>query len=302
MSRGERISVVIPAHDAEDTVAEAIRSALSQTVPPYEVLVVDDASTDGTAAVVAGLAEAHPVVRLHSLEVNGGVSRARNAGIALATGDWVALLDADDVWNADKTERQLELARQRPALAIIGAWFHEAFGDRLGAVRTEFWWPSALLVRREVFDEVRFDPMWRLSELPEFFSRFDELYTRDGVSESLLRYRMNSTGIAHRSFVTERRAWMLIGENRRRRAAGLEPIGFDRLDHWYRTSHGVGFRTARAVRWRGDRMLRSALIEVSQRRPARAAAYAAAGLLLSPASVLGRRGRLGSARRASRAD
>lgn len=108
----ERVSVVIPAFRRPGTVADAIQSALGQTHPVDEVIVVDDASGDQTADMVRAIAD--PRVRLITLEINRGQSAATNIGIDAATGDVVALLDSDDVWLPDKTERQLAAWRAHP--------------------------------------------------------------------------------------------------------------------------------------------------------------------------------------------
>ncbi|MCB1713751.1 MAG: glycosyltransferase family 2 protein, partial [Candidatus Competibacteraceae bacterium] len=88
------ISVIIPAHNRAHTLPRALDSVLAQTRPADEVILVDDGSTDDTAALL----QAHyPTVRyLH--QPNQGVSAARNSGIRLARGDWIALLDSDDAW------------------------------------------------------------------------------------------------------------------------------------------------------------------------------------------------------------
>jgi glycosyltransferase involved in cell wall biosynthesis len=88
-----RYSVVIPAFQAADTVADAVRSALAQELPPAEVLVVDDGSLDGTADAAAGAG-----ARVIRQSANQGAAVARNIGLAAATGSHVALLDADDTW------------------------------------------------------------------------------------------------------------------------------------------------------------------------------------------------------------
>ena len=97
------VSVVIPTYNYGRFLATAIDSALAQTYTPMEVIVVDDGSTDDTAAVVARYGDRIRVLR----KPNGGLSSARNAGIALARGDLVALLDADDRWLPEKLERQV---------------------------------------------------------------------------------------------------------------------------------------------------------------------------------------------------
>lgn len=101
-----KVSVIIPAYNAAAFVARAIDSALHQTEPPLEILVIDDGSSDETAEVVA----AYPApVRLLK-KANGGPASARNLGARLARGEWLAMLDADDWWAPRKLECQLALA------------------------------------------------------------------------------------------------------------------------------------------------------------------------------------------------
>ena len=102
------VSVVIPTRSRSRMLAVALRSALSQRDADLEVIVVDDGSTDDTEAMVAAMSD--PRVHLIRDEVSGGVSAARNRGIAAAVGEWVAFLDDDDVWAPDKVVRQLDAA------------------------------------------------------------------------------------------------------------------------------------------------------------------------------------------------
>jgi len=116
-----RVSVVIPAYRAADLLDIAIGSVARQTFKDLEVIVVDDASPDDTEAVARRLlAEhglAHTVVRQ---PVNGGPSAARNRGVALARGEYVAFLDADDEWLPDKLALQVALMDQDPAMTLCG--------------------------------------------------------------------------------------------------------------------------------------------------------------------------------------
>lgn len=102
----DKISVIIPAYNAADTIARAIDSVLRQTCPPAEILVVDDGSTDATASIVAQYSA--PVRLLQ--KPNGGPGSARNLGAREASGTWLALLDADDSWLPRKLETQIPFA------------------------------------------------------------------------------------------------------------------------------------------------------------------------------------------------
>src|SRR4051794_39734864 len=99
----EQVSVIIPASNASAYVVRAIESALAQSHPPLEILVIDDGSTDRTAEIVEALPAPVRLLR----KVNGGPATARNLGASQARGDWLALLDADDVWYPDKLRQQL---------------------------------------------------------------------------------------------------------------------------------------------------------------------------------------------------
>jgi glycosyltransferase involved in cell wall biosynthesis len=97
------VTAVIPAYNAELFISEAIQSALAQTVELAEIIVVDDGSSDRTANVAAGFPRTRVIRR-----PNGGPGAARNTGIREASGEWIALLDSDDVWDPRKTELQLQ--------------------------------------------------------------------------------------------------------------------------------------------------------------------------------------------------
>ncbi len=122
-----KISVVIPAFNAETTLPRALDSVLAQTLPAYEVIVVDDGSEDGTASVAAS----YEGVRLVRQE-NSGVSAARNRGVEQAGGDWIAFLDADDYyypWRLEEAARAL--AKVPEADFITGNFEYRTAGGKL---------------------------------------------------------------------------------------------------------------------------------------------------------------------------
>ncbi len=113
------VSIIIPCYNAEKYVAEAIQSALDQTYPHCEVIVIDDGSTDGSLEVIKCFGDK---IRWETGPNRGGCA-ARNRGLELAQGEWIQFLDADDLISAEKIERQMELARlHRPNVLISCQW------------------------------------------------------------------------------------------------------------------------------------------------------------------------------------
>ena len=115
-SNPARVSIVIPTHNRAGLLRLAVDSALAQTYPQVEVIVVDDGSTDGTAAMVAQYGERVTYLR----QANRDVAAARNTGIRAASGDYLAFLDDDDLILPDKIERQAQVLAARPEARRFG--------------------------------------------------------------------------------------------------------------------------------------------------------------------------------------
>jgi len=111
-----KFSVIIPAYNAAKTISRAIGSVLAQSYQPHEIIVVDDASNDGTGSI---LENNFPNIRLIQKVVNGGSSVARNTGMDVATGDYIAFLDADDVWHKDKLMLMNTILLSQPAITLF---------------------------------------------------------------------------------------------------------------------------------------------------------------------------------------
>jgi O-antigen biosynthesis protein len=170
------ISIVLPTFNRASMVGRSIRSALGQTRGDFEILVVDDASTDDTEAAVAAIGDSRIRYLRHAR--NAGACAARNTGIGEARGDYIAFLDSDDEWAPEKLELQVEALERSdlPGAGIVtcgelglrpdggettwlpkrrGWVFEDLLRQRTIGCRT-----SSLIVRREVLDrhEIRFDP------------------------------------------------------------------------------------------------------------------------------------------------
>jgi succinoglycan biosynthesis protein ExoO len=127
------ISVVIPMYNAAGFVAAAVASALAQTTPVHEILLVDDASTDDTLDVARQLAEQHPEVRVLEVGVNAGPAHARNVAFDHATGAWLAVLDADDVITPGRFAAMLRAAADSDADVVLDNFVFVSAND--GAMR-----------------------------------------------------------------------------------------------------------------------------------------------------------------------
>lgn len=125
-----RFSVILPAFNAAQTLARAIESVRTQTYPAHEIIVVDDGSSDASAEVAQGFGEAVRLIR----QPNRGVSIARNAGAAAASGDWLAFLDADDWYAPDRLKLHADWIAEDPTLDFLtGDYeYRNAGGDLLG--------------------------------------------------------------------------------------------------------------------------------------------------------------------------
>jgi glycosyltransferase involved in cell wall biosynthesis len=167
----ETVSVIIPYYRASQTIARAVESALEQTFPPNEILIVDDGCPEDAAVATKQFGSSVSLIR----KPNGGTASARNLGIEHARGEWIAFLDADDYWEPAKLERQLAFSE---GAGVVGSmWFTEApgkprsvakiadpgfFGRKFKPGDSEAFqvamnvWTSSLLVRRRALGEQRF--------------------------------------------------------------------------------------------------------------------------------------------------
>lgn len=195
MSAGSPItvSVVIPALNAERYLGDAIESVLSQTHRATELLVVDDGSTDGTAAVAGAFGG--PVKCIS--QVHGGIGSAVNRGVELARGELLASLDADDVWLPDKLSLQLEALTRRPELDLVFGLTEEFHSpDLTPAQRARLPLRSeprpaifrgAMLIRRASFARVgMFATNWAVGEFVEWYGRAVDAGLRSEVLDRVL--------------------------------------------------------------------------------------------------------------------
>lgn len=116
-----KISVVVPAYNAEKTILTTVKSILQQTHKDLEIIIIDDGSSDRTVEIVETIKDSR--LKIYSYE-NGGISIARNRGIDIATGEYISFLDADDRWTEDKLAAQLLALEANPQTALAYSWVY----------------------------------------------------------------------------------------------------------------------------------------------------------------------------------
>jgi glycosyltransferase involved in cell wall biosynthesis len=189
------VSVVMAAWNAERFLGEALRSVLVQTAPPAEIVVVDDGSSDGTATLAESLDRRVRVVR----RAHEGAGAARNAGLAEASGAYIAFLDADDMWLPRKLERQVAVLDSDSSVEAVFCLvdeFHD-FGEGSPAVRpprrkAAAMLAGAALLRRDVVDRLGPFPTVLLGDWVRWWARARAVGVREHVvSEVLFRRRIH---------------------------------------------------------------------------------------------------------------
>lgn len=209
MATNSLVSVIIPCYNAEKYIAETLQSVLQQTYPTLEVIVVDDGSKDTSAAIVAAVSAREPRVRLHA-KPNSGVADSRNVGIGLAQGEYIAFLDADDLFEPDNLARKVDYLAQHQAIGLVHSAetrFRSETGQTveviqgrggqvlpllLGMSTTVIHSPSSVVVRRQVLDQAgHFDTKLSTSADWELWVRLARETEFGYLPQTLVRYRIH---------------------------------------------------------------------------------------------------------------
>lgn len=124
------VSIILPAYNCEKYVSETINSVLEQTYQNFELIIINDGSTDGTVKKVKEFLKKDSRIRFFNNEKNLGVSLTRNKGISLANGEWIAFIDSDDLWEKDKLAKQIAFAKETGAqFTFTGSSFIDENGE-----------------------------------------------------------------------------------------------------------------------------------------------------------------------------
>lgn len=209
------ISVIIPTYNCDKYICEALDSVLCQTCPDYEIIVIDDGSTDTTKAIIES---SYHSVRYFYVK-NGGVAAARNYGISKARGELIAFLDADDRWLPEKLEKQAALFTQNDTLGMVfteNSFFSEQgilsknvhkrerlmTGDIVKNIfLNSYVVTSTVMVRKKVFDDVGpFEEGLTVAEDDNMWMRIAMKHGVELLDEKLIMYRITEGSLSRNRY------------------------------------------------------------------------------------------------------
>ncbi len=203
------ITVLMPVYNAEKYLADAIDSILNQSFNDFELLIINDGSTDSSEKIILSYSDSR--VRYMKNEKNIKLIATLNKGIEIANGKYIARMDADDVSLPSRLQVQFDFMESNPNVALCGSWF-ELIGDRTGIAKyggehneimmkmlyqCHFCHPSVIM-RKSMIDtfDVKFDSAYIHAEDYDFFVRIGEKYKLANIQTALLKYRIHERSVS----------------------------------------------------------------------------------------------------------
>ena len=215
------VSVIMPAYNAEQFIEEAIDSVISQTVSDWELIVIDDGSSDCTQEIITKFTEEDARVHLIINEENMGVAKTRNRGLDICCGEYVALLDSDDYWEPQMLEKMIARAEQTRAdiiycsYALVDEKGRKLCNDFIVPTSTTFEESivrsvitcSTVLITSELAKSNRFPTNMYHEDIALWFQILRDGGTARGVSEVLASYRQRANSRSAGKLVSACRRW-----------------------------------------------------------------------------------------------
>ena len=229
----ELVSIIVPVYNARKFIRETLDSVMAQTYPSWELLLIEDVSTDGTAAVIEEYVreKEEQRIRLIRQPENRGAARARNRGLEEAKGRYIAYLDADDLWEPEKLQHQLLfMEKNEAAFCFTGYEFADECGVGTGKVvrvpetlnyrqalgNTTIFTTTVMFDTEKIPKEMLEMPVMKSEDTALWWRILRNGYTAYGLDENLVRYRRPGKSLSSNKLEAIRRIWNLY-----RRAEGM---------------------------------------------------------------------------------
>jgi glycosyltransferase involved in cell wall biosynthesis len=305
------ISAVVPTYNDVGRLADALEAIGSQTLAPVEIVVADDGSDDGTEELVrelASRADRTVPLRYVRLSSRSGVVAARNEAIRVATGEWIACCDSDDIWAPTKLERQVEFIRAwqgSQSIALLGTYGYNVNDAKriiaqvaMGPTSEEDF--TSLRERGEVMFVIHSSALYRRSDCLalggysteygpaddyDFFCRMADRGVVLNLPEPLVYYRKRAGSVQLARFWDQRQGVWRLAENQRRRARGEAPLGDEEFTRQLASGPAMQ-RLERRVRVWGMYYYRRGATDMVNGHRLRGGAELALALVLDPRRLI----------------
>ena len=220
----DMVSIVVPVYNAERFLPETIGLVQKQTYRDWELILVDDCSSDNGAAIVRQYAKDDTMIRLIQQEVNAGAARSRNLGISQANGRYLCFLDADDIWTSQKLEKELAYMKEKKAAFVFtGYEFADAKGEGLGKIvhvpetisyeqalkNTTIFTSTVMIDRDKIADTDIYMPQIASEDTATWWHILKKYQIGYGLDENLVRYRRTEGTLSSNKLVAIQRIWGL---------------------------------------------------------------------------------------------
>lgn len=219
------ISIIVPVYNAEKYIEETINSVLNQTYSDFELILVDDVSTDNSIAIISKFNDSR--IRLIALDENSGAYAARNRGLAEAKGEYISFLDADDLWMPEKLEREAAFMKSEKAgFVFTGYEFADSNGKGLGKIvrvphtisyrqalhNTTIFTSTVLIDRSKIPDELIKMPDIKSEDTATWWNILKAGNVAYGLDENLVKYRRSAGTLSSNKLAAVKRIWHLYRE------------------------------------------------------------------------------------------
>lgn len=200
-----KVSVVIPVYNAQETIVRGLDSVINQTIKPFEIIIINDGSNDQSVPIIKEYIAKNRSFNFILIDKkNGGVSSARNSGLKISKGDFIAFLDSDDEWLPDKSEKQIFVFNTKKDFSFVGGLIYKPKDSVVGSsneiklnqlIFKNYFQPSTVMLKREVINNIGlFDESQKYAEEGNYFMRVAKLYKCALLNEQVVLYDQGKKG------------------------------------------------------------------------------------------------------------
>lgn len=215
------VSIITPVYNAEEFIVQTIESVQAQTYSDWELLLIDDCSTDSSAELIKSFTDNDNRIRYVKLNKNSGAAVTRNTGLAMAKGRYIAFLDSDDIWKAQKLEKQMELIKEKDIGFVFTSYRYIMQDgspmskvarapekiDYNGLLKNTIIGCSTVLIDKKIIGDFRMANVRRGQDTATWLQLLKKTDYAYGIYDDLVWYRVVSGSLSDNKFTAIKRTW-----------------------------------------------------------------------------------------------